>query len=134
MEMPLGAMRSFALRFPGNPLRCAQRRALCPFRDLCASEAALFARARSGDRAVFDTLFDRYFPKLHAAARRHMASLAEADASTRVVLQSAFGAGSSARDCAGSLLGLLADALSAQRVAEDEAAHDAVSANHTAKP
>jgi hypothetical protein len=109
METPLApTLRAFAIRFPRNPWRCAQRRATCEFRDLCASEAALFERARSGDRVAFDALFDRYFPRLHAAAQRHTGSAAAADACTRAVLQAAFGAGTSTHACAGDLLGRLA--------------------------
>jgi len=94
------------------PQRCLLRMASCPFRALCQSDAQRFERVREGSREDFDLLFDRYFPRIHAAARERLADPALAEACTRELLEAAFCSASPARSCAGQMLRMVKARLS----------------------
>ena len=113
------------------PQRCLLRMASCPFRELCRSEAQSFARSRAGSREDFDALFDRYFPRVHAAAQAHFADSALAEACTRELLEAAFCSPGPARSCAGQMLRLVKARLLPRSA--DRAARAARVARHQAK-
>jgi hypothetical protein len=70
---------------------CPIAPAECAHRTACELDELRLSRARAGNRADFDALFDHAFARVYRAARRRLPSGEQAEAATRACLLGALG-------------------------------------------